>query len=383
MSDQPCHAGEPAAPARDGSPAPPADREPSSLDGPATGGGAAPPVAALPTDRRPAAPARRWLEPPRLRTAAGAADAERHVTWLELFYDLVFVVAVAQLAHELGGDLSARGLLAFVALFVPVWWAWVGATVYATRFDTDDAVHRALTLLAMLAVGALAINVHDGTGDNAMGFALAYVAVRGVLIVEYLRAGRHVPAAAPLTTRYAIGIALAAALWLLAAFVPPPARYLLWGLALAVDLAVPATAGRLLARIPPSAAHLSERFGLFTIIVLGEAVVAVTGGVADQAWRLASAVTAALGLALAFGLWWTYFGAFAGGAIRRAARAGRAGLFLTWLYLHLPLVIGLAAVGVGVEHAVVSPAGARWPPRSAGCCAARWRCACWRSARST
>ena len=337
MSDQPVQAGEPAAHARDDSGESPADRDRDGGDG----------------------YARRWLEPPRLRTAPGADEAERHVTWLELFYDLVFVVAVAQLAHELNDDdLSVGGLLAFAALFVPVWWAWVGATVYATRFDTDDAVHRALTLLAMLAVGALASNVHDGAGANAMGFALAYVAVRAVLIVEYLRAGRHVPAAAPLTTRYAVGIAAAAALWLLAAFAPPPARYLLWALALAVDLAVPASAGGQLARIPPSGSHLPERFGLFTIIVLGEAVVAVTGGVADQAWRPASAVTAALGLTLAFGLWWIYFGVFDGAALRRAARAGRVGLFLAWLYLHLPLVIGLAAIGVGVERAVTSPEGA-------------------------
>jgi low temperature requirement protein LtrA len=359
VSEQPTRAGEPAAHGHDGSRASPTDREWDDVDGPALGGQVAQSgAAATRTDRRPAAPARRWLEPPRLRTAGGADDAERHVTWLELFYDLVFVVAVAQLAHELSGHLSVSGLLAFVTLFVPVWWAWVGATVYATRFDTDDAAHRALTLLAMLAVGALAINVRDGTGANAMGFALAYVAVRGVLIVEYLRAGRHVPEAAPLTTRYAIGFATAAALWLLSALVPPPARFLLWALALAVDLGVPATAGRLLARIPPSGAHLPERFGLFTIIVLGEAVVAVVGGVADQDWRLASAVTAGLGLTLAFGLWWTYFGVFAGSAVRRAVREGRVGLYLAWVYLHLPLVIGLAAMGVGVERAVVSPSGA-------------------------
>jgi low temperature requirement protein LtrA len=93
----------------------------------------------------------RLFEPPRLRTVEDV-DEERHSTWLELFFDLVFVVAVAELGHNLSDDPTARGFGEFVALFVPVWWAWAGFTFYANRFDTDDLTYRLLCLLGMFAV---------------------------------------------------------------------------------------------------------------------------------------------------------------------------------------------------------------------------------------
>lgn len=95
------------------------------------------------------------------------SKAEWHATWLELFFDLIFVVAIAQLAHNLNQDISLSGFLGFVVLFVPVWWAWVGATFYANRFDTDDLCHRLLTAIQIIAVAALAVNIHDGLGKTS------------------------------------------------------------------------------------------------------------------------------------------------------------------------------------------------------------------------
>ncbi|HEY9905513.1 MAG TPA: low temperature requirement protein A, partial [Candidatus Sericytochromatia bacterium] len=86
--------------------------------------------------------------PPRLHTSKDN-EKERHATWLELFYDLVFVVAIAELAHNLEGDTSLSGFFGFVFLFIPIWWCWVGTTFYATRFDTDDLGHRLFALLQM------------------------------------------------------------------------------------------------------------------------------------------------------------------------------------------------------------------------------------------
>lgn len=162
-----------------------------------------------------------WWQPPQLRIGEDSV-AERRATWLELFFDLVFVVAIAQLAHKLNEDISLSGFFGFVALFIPVWWSWVGAAFYANRFDTDDLGHRLLTAVQMLAVAALAVNIHHGLGDSSAGFALSYAAVRFVLVVEYLRAGKHAVAARSLTRRYARGFGIAAAIWLLSAFVPIP-----------------------------------------------------------------------------------------------------------------------------------------------------------------
>ncbi|WP_164974851.1 low temperature requirement protein A [Halegenticoccus tardaugens] len=306
-----------------------------------------------------------WLRPPRLRSGADG-ETDRHATWLELFFDLVFVVAVAQLAYVLAGDVTPTGALRFVALFVPVWWAWIGSTFYATRFDTDDVEYRLLTAVEMFGVVALAVNIPDGFGASSSGFALAYAGIRGVLVFKYYRAVRHVPEARPLTTRFARGFGLAALVWFVSAFVPPPFRFLLWALGLAIDFGTPITAGTLHAELPPHPSHLPERFGLFTIIVLGEAIIGVVSGIAAQEWTAASVLVGAFGTAIAFCLWWIYFDDHDGSAVRAAQAEGRIWTYQAWLYLHLPLVVGLTAAGVGVLRVLTGdlstplPAAERW-----------------------
>lgn len=288
-----------------------------------------------------------WLQPPRLRVSEDS-EGERHATWLELFYDLVFVVAVIQLAHNLNDDVSLSGFCGFVVLFIPVWWSWIGTTLYANRFDTDDIVHRIITAMQMLAIAALA--------ENAPGFALAYAAGRALLVLEYIRAGRHVTAARSLTKYYARGFAFAALLWLVSAFVAPPLRFILWALGLIIDFATPLTARKFVAGLLPHASHLPERFGLFTIIVLGEAIIAVVDGVSAQEWDIGSAIAAIFGLSIAFSLWWLYFDNIGVSAVQRARTEGRVAVLNTWLYTHLPLVIGIAATGVGVEQVLLTEA---------------------------
>ena len=301
-----------------------------------------------------------WLQPPRLRIGEGSEE-HRHATWLELFYDLVFVVAISQLAHNLHAHVSLSGFFGFIVLFIPIWWAWIGTTFYANRFDSDDIGHRLLLGMQMLAIAALAVNVHDGLSESSAGFALAYAAGRILLVIEYLRAAKHINAARPLATRYAQGYAIAATLWLISAFVPIEWRFGFWTLGLIVDFATPLTASKLVIGLLPHAGHLPERFGLFTIIVLGEAIIAVVDGVAEQKWDIESAIAAVFGLGIAFSLWWIYFDNVGGAPIRNARADGRVSLMNTWLYTHLPLVIGIAASGVGVEHVVASEAGVALP----------------------
>ena len=299
-----------------------------------------------------------WLQPPRLRIGKESEQEHRHATWLELFYDLVFVVAVSQVAHNLYADVTISGFFSFIFLFIPIWWAWIGTTFYANRFDSDDIGHRLLMGVQMLAIAALAVNVHHGLGETSAGFALAYAAGRAVLVVEYFRVAKHIPLARGLATRYGTGFALAASLWLVSAFVPIPLRFVLWGFGLFVDFATPLiTPKSLQLELLPHQEHLPERFGLFTIIVLGEAIIAVVDGVSEQQWDTKSAISAVLGFSIAFSLWWIYFENISGSALRSAGSVGRIEIYQVWLYGHLPLVIGLSATGVGVEHIIASEAG--------------------------
>ena len=223
----------------------------------------------------------RWHDPPRLRTLEDA-DNERHATWLELFFDLVFVVAIAQLADGLAEDPSVRGFLIFVGLFVAVWWAWVGYTFYADRFDTDDPPHRVLMIAGMFAVAVLASVIPDAFHGETARFALAYAGVRAIVVLLNARAWWHLPAARPLLNVYIPAFATSIVLFVVSAAVEPPHRYWLWAVALAIDLGTPLASGRRIRLVPIHASHIPERVGLFTIIVFGESVLAVVVGTSTE-----------------------------------------------------------------------------------------------------
>lgn len=160
-----------------------------------------------------------WI-PPRLSEEAEAE--ERRVTWLELLYDLVYVATIIQLGAYLSHNVSWMGVVGFGALFVPIWWSWTGLTFYANRFVVDDIWHRLLIFAQIAAVTILAVSVEAAIGERAVQFALAYVAVRVILIVLYWRAWRHIPQARPLVWRYGLGFSWAAAIYLLSVFAPNP-----------------------------------------------------------------------------------------------------------------------------------------------------------------
>ncbi|MDJ0588539.1 MAG: low temperature requirement protein A [Pleurocapsa sp. MO_226.B13] len=290
------------------------------------------------------------FQPPKLRREE-CEEGERSATWLELFFDLIFVVAIAQLAHNFHEDFTFRGLAKLAVLFVPVWWCWVGATFYDTRFDNDGLVDRLITLLQMAIAATMAANIHHGLDSTSVGFAFSYIAFRGVLICQYLHAGYHVPQARPLTNWYGIGFTGSIIFWLASVFIPLPWRFLFWGLGLIVDFATPLTAGQRVAKVPPDMSHTTERIGLFTIIVLGESIVAVVGGVAEREWTPVGIAIALLGLSIAFSFWWMYFDTVDESPLH-AMRKGKMKIALTWLYSHLPLAIGLTATGVGVEKMI-------------------------------
>jgi hypothetical protein len=232
----------------------------------------------------------RFVRPQTMRNLTSEARAEeRKSTWLELFFDLCFVVAVAALARGLHHDPNVEGMLRFLGLFVPVWWSWMIFTWYATCFDNDDVPYRVMLFVAMLSILGLAASVGRIGVDAAaaVSFVLAYALMRLIVAGLFLRARRQVPAALRrFVDFYVAGNVLGAAIWLSSLLVPPPLRYVVWGLGLCVELVGPILAVITLdnPRVTFHPRHIAERYGLFTLIVLGESVLAVASGTAGTDW---------------------------------------------------------------------------------------------------
>ena len=290
----------------------------------------------------------RFLDPPRLRTLE--AEEDRRATWLELFFDLVFVAAVAETAATLSADPTAVGFGRFLALFLPIFWAWAGFTFYATRFDTDDLAYRLLTLLGMFAVAGLASTVPHALHGGQNSFAVAYVCVRTILLVLYVRVYRDVEVARPVAGWFILTFGIAIGCWVASLAVPVPWKYVLWGTALALEYGAPVRAWRLLRGMPVDPRHLPERFGLLIIIVLGEGVIGVVLGTAEASWSLRSGAVAFAGFLTGAAIWWLYFDFLdATSVITRNVRSG-----LTFVYGHYFVAAGIAALGVGVKLAILS-----------------------------
>src|SRR5688572_15128176 len=184
---------------------------------------------------------------------AALTARDRKVTWTELFFDLVFVAAVAQVGAPLAAHFSFGELGRFAFLLLIIWWAWHGYAVFATRFDTDDSVERAGTFLQMVAVIFMAANAEQGLdSESSAGFAAAYAVMRFILVARYLRAAsRGAPRA--LAHDHAVGFGAAAILWLASSLAPVPWRYALWLVALAIDLGTAVVSSRYTVAAPPHA----------------------------------------------------------------------------------------------------------------------------------
>ncbi len=290
---------------------------------------------------------------------------EQRATWLELFFDLVYVFAVTQLSHALLADLSITGALKTLFLLLVIWWAWNYTTWMANWFDPDAVPVRVVLLGVMLASLLMAAAVPNAFGGDGLLFAAAYVALQvgrntfNVVVADH-------GSTSNLSFRRILAWSVASApLWLAGGVVEGRARVVLWLAALALDYAGP-YARYWTPRLGRSAtadwsiegAHFAERFQLFVIIALGESIV-VTGATASA--RGISAITVA-GLAACFvssaALWWLYFDKVAVHAQARLSSAGDdAGRLArdAYTYLHLPIVAGVVLAAVGDELVIAHP----------------------------
>ncbi|MBA2519709.1 MAG: low temperature requirement protein A [Chloroflexia bacterium] len=271
---------------------------------------------------------------------------ERHASWLELFFDLVFVAAVAALARQLHADHSIAGLAVFAGLFVPVWWGWMGYTWYAAGFDSDDPVYRVGMLAGMLAIASVSAGISGAAQGNSRTFVIAYAGLTYVLAALYARAWLQLPEARPRTAHLGVANVIGASVWLSSLAVPEHARPFLWAGALLLLIATFASAPWSLRFRPFHPAHVAERYGLFTIIVLGESVV-VTVASLDIGPNRAATLVAGLGFVIAATIWWLYFSLFRSMPLDHGFR-GR----FVWAQGHLLIFAGIAAAAVGIEFAV-------------------------------
>ena len=293
-----------------------------------------------------------------MTTTTNNDEKERHATWLELFFDLVFVVIISQLSHFLLHEISVQRFLEFLFLFIPVWWAWTGVTFYSTRFYSDDIGHRLLLLLQMGGAGAMAVNISEAFNNTFSGFAISYAFMRFILILEYIRVYKSSNTKTsispkPLLKIYIFGFSIGALIWFISAFVTiSEIRIGLWIIGLIIDFTTPITARKLQAQYAPNMSHLPERMGLFTLIVLGESIVSIVIGMTDQQWNLYSVIVSSLGLCISFSLWWLYFDSSGRLPIQILIEKSNVAIYFIWLYIHFPLVVAITAVGVGIRHLI-------------------------------
>ncbi len=310
----------------------------------------------------------RWFHAPRLHTEH---HEPKKVSWLELFYDLILVAAAIQLGDALSKEIKdthhALGpSLKFAGFFCTLFWAWASFTFYSNRFDIDDFTHRGLVFLNMMSIGAMAITAPAAIrGEGSVVYAMAFGLSFAVLTLMYLRAWRHEEATRDFTRFTVFVYASSAALIMGSALFPPPWRFLLWAgavLAIIVSFNTPGTREHY-RRHPADTEHMSERFGLLIIIVLGESFVKVLSLVSssEMATDPRFVASSLLTLLITFCVWWIYFDDVAGAKIRDKAGAGT-----VWVMGHMPLAIGITALGVGLKKLVgadfagVAPPEYRW-----------------------
>lgn len=283
---------------------------------------------------------------------SGDSDSDRHANWTELLFDLIFVAAISQLALNLNGNYDIISLLELIPIFFVIWYGWLGHTFFLSRFGTDDVFTRFFTMGQMIVVAFLTINAKDALGSTGSGFAVCYAFLRFMLVAEYYLVGRRYEPAKPLTNHYGIGFGIAALIWLISAFIPAPWRFLLWGLAIIIDIITPLTAGNLHIDFPPHPTHLPERFGLFTIILIGEAVLSIVFAVSTIGLSIYTGIIGLMGLIIAFTIWWGYFEESKGAGVRVQESEDDIRKYQLWLYSHFPLLLGIVGTAVGVKHII-------------------------------
>jgi low temperature requirement protein LtrA len=278
------------------------------------------------------------------------------VTPLELFFDLVFVLAITQCTALMAHDPTWEGLAQGLLVLGVLWWAWVGYAWLTSVLDPEEGAVRLVIVAAMAALLVVSLCVPQAFGDNALVFACAYGIVRAAQIALFVLASRDDPQLRRSVTGLAGGTAVGVGILIAASFADGGLQLGLWALALALDMGEPYLFGSEGWKLVPR--HFAERHGLIVIIALGESIVAIGVG-AGAGVDVGVVVAAVLGTAVAAALWWLYFDVVALVAARRLENAeeGRERNEVardSFSYLHFPMVAGIVLLALGLKKTLAS-----------------------------
>ena len=294
----------------------------------------------------------RWSLVP--ATGRDPHERGRSATPLELFFDLVFVVAVSlasqNLHHFETEDHFSTGIVRYLMTFFAIWWAWISFTWFASSFGHDDWLYRVLSLTQMAGALVFAAGVPQLiTGLDFTVTVSGYVIMRLAMACNWLRVAHDDPVNRQIGLRYAVGITVVQVLWVALLFLPDAIRMPVFAVLAVLDLAVPIFAEY---RQPVTwhAHHIAERYGLFTMIVLGESILAAGTAIVhaiDEATHyedlILLAITAFIIVAC---LWWIYFAYPQGDRLTSNRMAFR------WSYSHYFIFAAAAAFSAGIEVAI-------------------------------
>jgi low temperature requirement protein LtrA len=269
-------------------------------------------------------------------------------TWLELFFDLVYVAILVELGNRLSHDISLPGVIEYALLFIPIWLSWIEPVFYSRRFPTDDIGHRLLTVAYMGVMLSMTFELHAVTGDTATTFLLAYAASKVILALMYARAWYRHPEYREFTGSYVVLFSVLAVVWVVIALAEPhgfPWWAVATGLGLLAPFLIPLIlkwVGRSELEKPPVKIHyVLDRFGELTIIVLGEFFLKAALGAAErESYRLTTFYGVSL-LMISVGVWWLYFD-----HLDHSSLSGSKPRRRIWTDLHYPFLAALAAYGV-------------------------------------
>jgi low temperature requirement protein LtrA len=281
--------------------------------------------------------------------------AEKRVDWAELFFDLVFVVAVTRVSTVLEHDHTWGGLLRALIVFVPIYWTWVGTAIQTNLNDVTRPYLRLRVFAVALAGIFMALSLPEAYDGLALLFACAYWGGRILLGVGVFRAAWQA-GRAPINP-FVVSMVVSGPMLVVGALCSGDIRELIWGLAALLDLSTPTLLRGRLRNMHFDAGHLAERFGLFLLIALGESVVAIGTSTSFTHPGVVDVVAIAAAFALSCGLWWVYFH-FAADAMRYSLATARVQLDITRLVLsygHLAFIGAVIVVSVGLRESIAAP----------------------------
>lgn len=296
------------------------------------------------------------------------AHGHHRVTFVELFFDLVFVFAITQLSHLLLEHLSLAGAVKTAILFLSVWWVWIYTCWSTNWMDPERTPVRLMLLVLMLAGLVLSTSLPAAFEDRGLAFAVAFVFMQvGRTLFMLWALKNHSPRNHRSFQRIVAWLSLSGVFWIVGALSEGHARMALWGIAVLIEFIAPSVGywvpglGRSITAdwADVEGAHMAERCGLFVIIALGESIL-VTGMTFSKLEADAATVAAFASAFLgSLAMWWIYFDAAAERASERFAQSEDPGRMarLAYTYLHLPLVAGIVVTAVGDELVLAHPLG--------------------------